>query len=293
MLTLPYAAPEVVQAVVDGRRLPAETSADCWALGVLAYEMLTQQHWVSSEASTETVCFFLYPRVLCFAHVLGLPPLEAQCDAPNTIELQIANHVGNLQVLDCLLERNNARLPALQYLHSRAVREHYGCMHGPLAGLLHRDPKRRSACHDVVRAFDTMLGNISVMTAVPSPVSSTIRSAGCKRAALVIGNNEYDCDCYHSLRAPKHDALRMKQELHSRGFKVSVELDLASSGVMRAVHGFVEQFRQRQCKPGAPSEVCRCINTPFCADSISSGCLSTLKSRKLGAVVSVSYIAGV
>lgn len=36
-----YAAPEVIQAYRDGRKIIARESIDAWSLGVIAYELLT------------------------------------------------------------------------------------------------------------------------------------------------------------------------------------------------------------------------------------------------------------
>lgn len=53
VLTLPYSAPEVLQAE-DGWMV-SRKSLDCWALGVLAYEMLTGQLWTPADASIDKV----------------------------------------------------------------------------------------------------------------------------------------------------------------------------------------------------------------------------------------------
>lgn len=55
VVTLPYSPPEVAQAFLDGVDVEVQASLDCWAMGVLAYELLTGRHWSPADASTETV----------------------------------------------------------------------------------------------------------------------------------------------------------------------------------------------------------------------------------------------
>jgi serine/threonine protein kinase len=49
-----YAAPEVIQAYQAGQRsMPAHPAADIWALGVIAFEMLTKERAFGACASAE------------------------------------------------------------------------------------------------------------------------------------------------------------------------------------------------------------------------------------------------
>ena len=148
----------------------------------------------------------------------------------------------------------------MQSLYTAQVKECYGYMHAPLAALLHRDAAQRSTCYDVFHAFDKMLAASAIARARPVPVASRPWTCGLRRSALVIGNSDYDCAKYHGLRAPAHDALRMKQELQARAFHVSMELDLNCTGVRRALERFVMAFKQRQLSPASPSEVRYCAH---------------------------------
>ena len=55
--TLDYAAPEVVAAGAGGGTVPAQPSMDAWALGVIAFELLTGRKALHAAVDgTDTVC---------------------------------------------------------------------------------------------------------------------------------------------------------------------------------------------------------------------------------------------
>lgn len=64
MCNLAYAPPEVVHLVQDGeQKIVAERSADIWALGVIAFELLTQSrlfdpYLISKEQAMYQLCGF-------------------------------------------------------------------------------------------------------------------------------------------------------------------------------------------------------------------------------------------
>lgn len=67
MCSLAYAPPEVVQRIQDGeRKVTADKSADMWALGVIAFELLTGTRIFSPSSTSKDQAV----RMLC-----GLEPL--------------------------------------------------------------------------------------------------------------------------------------------------------------------------------------------------------------------------
>lgn len=70
-MTLPactarYAAPEVVDAVRSGKQLPASPAQDAWALGVIAFDLLTGTIWAAASLTDSQVLSPVF---------IALPPL--------------------------------------------------------------------------------------------------------------------------------------------------------------------------------------------------------------------------
>lgn len=117
------------------------------------------------------------------------------------------------------------------------------CMPPVLAGLLNPDPSKRSTCKDVIAFIDRVTGPGS--SSGPLQVAPRSFTAQ-KRYALAIGNSEYSCRGFQPLPCSVHDAYRVRQELHVRGFEVTLELDVSRGGIRKALDEFIGDFKHRQ-----------------------------------------------
>jgi serine/threonine protein kinase len=99
--TLAYAAPEVIAAYDAGQPTHlVHPAVDVWALGVIAFEMLTG----------ETIFEPFTPNVEIMAHIAGRKPMP--WEGPRRSELLRKLHVFQNNVLECL-DREPARRPTM------------------------------------------------------------------------------------------------------------------------------------------------------------------------------------
>lgn len=101
MCSLAYAPPEVVQRIQDGEhKIKADKSADLWALGVIAFELLTGTRVFSPDSTCEEQAV----SMLC-----GLEPLPWEEGAVGSEEsLRMLKGLRGM-VLRCLDRDPNAR----------------------------------------------------------------------------------------------------------------------------------------------------------------------------------------
>jgi serine/threonine protein kinase len=100
MCSLAYSPPEVVHLVQNGdSKMTAEKAVDMWALGVIAFELLTKTRVFPSSTSQDQAM-----RILC-----GLEPLPWEEGAEGAEEkLQMLKGLKN-PVLKCLARDPEAR----------------------------------------------------------------------------------------------------------------------------------------------------------------------------------------
>lgn len=98
--SLPYAAPEILAAVARGARsIQASASADVWALGVVALELLAGRRAFAGTASREAIV----------AQVTGDTPLPWEPPSATAPELLRRLRVLKRSVLACLARDPAAR----------------------------------------------------------------------------------------------------------------------------------------------------------------------------------------
>jgi serine/threonine protein kinase len=101
-----YAPPEVIHAYRAGHRtIVADSAVDMWALGVIAYEMLTQQRAFGPQASAEEM----------IARTASEAPLPWEEPSPSA-QAKLRELRGLKRMVMLCLDRNPAQRPTSEHV---------------------------------------------------------------------------------------------------------------------------------------------------------------------------------